>query len=500
MPPKQLSIGDLPDAVLSLILRALVAPADDQPCFTLLGGSWLEAQPFSRQAAWLAASHNLLRRVGRHVEAFAAYECSSLEVLPAGVAGGWGLQHFLHLLSPVKLTALTIQSARQSLPAGAAEAIARLTGLTALHFGGAASPGADTLRALTRLARLGINGGPGTDRSALLSAVGGLRSLSWLNLNTNLRDASVAPLLGLARLRHLTMFGSLRFDMAQPLPDLSALPLLETYELGGFHFEDHIMSPAEYQAGALRLSSSQSGSSERHPLRPALLRALLPHRLPLTRLILSSCGLEHTAQACSQLSSLAALELCDCFTSKETRPVSDGALSGVLRQAPHLTELVIEGSLGGEVPECFEADLPDCLRRLSLRGNELQEMPGGWWLRDLVELDLGGNCFSRLPPHFFLSTPRLTRLALDDNPDLVFTLADARELLESAAALAELQLGAESLLAPRVRDALLQGRPGLRLQLTWGDTESEGTTSSCSDGEDEGSKEEAGQSSEEEAG
>ncbi len=77
----------------------------------------------------------------------------------------------------------------------------------------------------------------------------------------------------------------------------------------------------------------------------------------------------------------------------------------------------------------------------------------------------------------------------------VLTLADARLLLGRLPQLSRLELGAESLLAPRVHRALLEGRPDLQLSFTWGDTESEGTSSSTSSsssssGEDEENEEE----------
>lgn len=73
----------------------------------------------------------------------------------------------------------------------------------------------------------------------------------------------------------------------------------------------------------------------------------------------------------------------------------------------------------------------------------------------------------------------------------MLTFEDARQLLERLPQLTRLELGAESLLLPRVRQALLEGRPGLQLSFTWGDTESEGTSSgSGSDSEDEDSEEE----------
>ena len=68
-------------------------------------------------------------------------------------------------------------------------------------------------------------------------------------------------------------------------------------------------------------------------------------------------------------------------------------------------------------------------------------------------------------------------------------------LLQRLPRLAQLELGAEALLAPRVRRVLQGLHPGLQLSFTWGDTESEGTTSSGSDWEEEG---EEGDSMEEE--
>lgn len=66
----------------------------------------------------------------------------------------------------------------------------------------------------------------------------------------------------------------------------------------------------------------------------------------------------------------------------------------------------------------------------------------------------------------------------------LLTLTDAHQLLQRLPHLARLELGAESSLDPRVCQALAD-HPGLQLSFTWGDTESEGSTSDTSDGEEE---------------
>ena len=61
-----------------------VPPTLVPACSFTLHGSWMEGvevlgtqvvagEPELRQAAYLSASHGLLGRVGRHIEAFAAY-------------------------------------------------------------------------------------------------------------------------------------------------------------------------------------------------------------------------------------------------------------------------------------------------------------------------------------------------------------------------------------------------------------------------------------------
>lgn len=59
----------------------------------------------------------------------------------------------------------------------------------------------------------------------------------------------------------------------------------------------------------------------------------------------------------------------------------------------------------------------------------------------------------------------------------VLTPADVRCVLSHLPRLARLELGAASLLPPRVQSMLLEAFPDLELTFTWGDTSSEGTSS-----------------------
>lgn len=137
----------------------------------------------------------------------------------------------------------------------------------------------------------------------------------------------------------------------------------------------------------------------RQPLRPAVLAALLPAGCsalaPLTRLDLSCCELPSQVPACSQLSSLLALHLCECYTwdalpvdgsdsddeqlaLEEQQGISNATLDSLLRQAPHLRELSIEDSLAGQWEMQPAGVLDGCLSsltKLSLRHNGLAGLP-----------------------------------------------------------------------------------------------------------------------------
>ena len=134
----------------------------------------------------------------------------------------------------------------------------------------------------------------------------------------------------------------------------------------------------------------------RSPLLPRVLQALLPpgcgELAPPTRLDLSCCELCHVAQACTQLASVQVLRLCNCYTcsgvdaagegsdtvdefiaTTDELPICPAALSALLQQLPALTDLSLEECLGA-----LDAyGLPPSLTRLSLRGNDLDDLPYG---------------------------------------------------------------------------------------------------------------------------
>lgn len=74
----------------------------------------------------------------------------------------------------------------------------------------------------------------------------------------------------------------------------------------------------------------------------------------------------------------------------------------------------------------------------------------------------------------------------------MLTLLDVRCVLTHLPRLARLELGAASLLPPRVERALLEAQPDLELSFTWGDTSSEGTSTSDEEGTSSESSEEEG--------
>lgn len=197
--------------------------------------------PYARQAQWLNATFNLLRRVAQHIEAFSAYDCHQLERWQAAVAGCWGLAQFLYLLRPSRLQALTLHNYNQhmfavsdrdrALPEAAVEAIASFTRLTALHLG---SPGRPlppctqgVLRQLSRLQRLRLHSSEVAQARPLISSIGQLTALTWLDVCTLVfAAAAAAELTQLTCLRHLRLLGG----QLEP-PGLAAFPLLESFEL-----------------------------------------------------------------------------------------------------------------------------------------------------------------------------------------------------------------------------------------------------------------------------
>ncbi|PRW58222.1 3-oxoacyl-ACP reductase [Chlorella sorokiniana] len=344
----------------------------------------------------------------------------------------------------------------------------------------------------------------------LLSSIGQLTGLTWLDFLTPGLTPPKIQLTQLTQLRHLRLYGG----KLQP-PGLAAFPRLSSYDLEHVGFGgDSALRCAMSRGGMLWLNGTGTQPALktcRRPLQPAVLNALLPQGcsalLPLTRLELSCCELPIEVAACSQLSSLVALRLCECHSWDPLPPgdnadgsdsdsddesivleaqlaLSSTTLTSLLRQAPGLAALSIEDSLDAECATLQSTELPPGLTSFSLRGNDLSGVFEGPYPPALVDLDLGCNEFTRLPPQV-LECTGLTRLALDGNDDLALTSAEARRLLSRLPQLVRLELGAESLLTPRVRQTLLEGRPDLQLSFTWGETESEGTTSGSSSEEEE---------------
>lgn len=201
-------------------------------------------EPLARAAAFLRATHDLLRRVGRHVAAFTAWECSRLPATPAGSAGGWRLAQFLRLLEPATLSALTIDEARwllnqAPLDPEALELLPRFTHLTALCLMSSSRlqlpPSVpDILQRLPRLVRLRLGfappdeatGSAGSLCAAAAWAIGMLTALEWLEVPF-MFDTFPKPLPwgGLTRLQHLILVGNL------PAGGLRMFPMLSSYDV-----------------------------------------------------------------------------------------------------------------------------------------------------------------------------------------------------------------------------------------------------------------------------
>ncbi len=184
----------------------------------------LDDAPFGRQAQWLAATHNLLRRVGRHVEAFSSYIFDAYEAGSACTAGGWSLPQFLRLLDPSRLRALSLHQAAWE--KAAAAAVPSFTQLTALHFASRRIPPEDAaalLRPLSCLQRLRMQVHVGSEPSGVL---GHLHQLTWLEFHCDRHPPAQVELTQLTRLRHLGMFGG-----QLQAPGLAAFPALDSYDL-----------------------------------------------------------------------------------------------------------------------------------------------------------------------------------------------------------------------------------------------------------------------------
>ena len=95
----------------------------------------------------------------------------------------------------------------------------------------------------------------------------------------------------------------------------------------------------------------------------------------------------------------------------------------------------------------------------------------------LVELDIGFNRFTRLPPVLAAAT-RLTRLSIEGNEDLCITAADVDQVLACMPALRSLDADGISQLPRGVQEHLERRLPHVAVQLA----ESDGSGSGSDDG------------------
>lgn len=177
----------------------------------------------------------------------------------------------------------------------------------------------------------------------------------------------------------------------------------------------HAMS----QGGTLWLNCVwRMSHTQRQPLQPRTLNALLPPGcsalVPLTRLELSCVELPSQVAACSQLSSLACLTVCDCYTwDRDPAPadnsdsdsdgdeeaaeaaqhgISNSTLASLLQQTPQLRELSIKECLAGDPAVLNSAVLPPGLTCLSLRCNYLSAAPEGPYPPGALRFSLLSGC------------------------------------------------------------------------------------------------------------
>ncbi|DBA04348.1 TPA: hypothetical protein N0F65_002110 [Lagenidium giganteum] len=102
------------------------------------------------------------------------------------------------------------------------------------------------------------------------------------------------------------------------------------------------------------------------------------------------------------------------FTSLKTLKLQSNAIAVLpdMSGLTALTTLVLDSNALQSIPN----KLPPNLTKLSLRGNQLREIPASVLaLTQLKELDLGQNALTAVPAHFGQALPELVDLTLDDN-------------------------------------------------------------------------------------
>lgn len=201
----------------------------------------------------------------------------------------------------------------------------------------------------------------------------------------------------------------------------------------------------------------------------SLLQALQPAGMPLQQLAIESDTLQgpplqpllaapHSLAGCTKLAALTSLALHKMAGEQDSGLLST-ALEALMPQAPLLRTLSLNGcvSLAREFPACIMAAVG--LRRLSLRGCSLTQLPAGPYLSELEQLDLSRNRFSQMPPAL-AGASRLRTLMYDAHR---LTEADVQAVL---GCLPNLTLQFASPPSPYMVACIRRGAPTVLLQVT----------------------------------
>ncbi|KAL4447330.1 hypothetical protein ABPG77_007363 [Micractinium sp. CCAP 211/92] len=462
--------------------------------------------------AYLLNQLVVMQRMGRLVEEAELRGTGAMQQLAARAGLQWRLADALGCLDRRRLRRLRLWSENfptgsvltpmpvpsgfcniPSLPATAAKRIGRLRRLGSLDLSSWQLPASlvPALGRLTALRALSLRARhlPPGCFEVILSRLTGLTSLA-IKTTKDLGPLTV-QLTQLQQLRSLQLvqLNSLGVPLLPPALDL--LPCLERCTFyhergqvmvagGGLH-EVHVSKSGHAGGAALELGFVNSDPPVDSLQR--LLDSLLPPGVPLRRLKASAAAQHAVArsadlwvvklmsislaalQPCSHLSSLQALEL----TGLRCEDGDDAALAALLRQARGLTQLEWSVCSGMHWADGART-LPDCLaeygglRRLSLTGNALADLPPGCaFLPTIEELHLQHNRFKRLP-FAVAAASRLRVLRLEGNQGLQLGPAEV-VLLTHLPALQELDLRGTKACEWPADLARLARRPGLELRL-----------------------------------
>ncbi|KAI7836266.1 hypothetical protein COHA_009856 [Chlorella ohadii] len=377
------------------------------------------------------------------------------------------------LASLTGLQELTLICPDLPLPPGAADVFSGLRQLRALSLTAGSLPDGLLAAVPGQLQRLSLDA-PGMP-DGLVASLQRLTALTGLECRAHQLPA-MRPLCTLTTLRHLGWLelqrpeGSLLRPPLQQM--LAALPRLQSWTIGSTSGYGYGSMKLEgivlYSCGATgrdHASSSVHGLSligvDGQPSLRAALEAALPagtHPTSLRSLEVKGSRLAPEPLLCPHLANLTRLCLHSCrFFDAPPHPALGPAapeaalaaaavaqqmgplLTGLLRQAPHVTDLDLSYSLRLSAAATWPQGMLDRrgILRLSLRGHGLHDLPAGPYLHDLESLDLDGNWFSSLPRALAGATA-LTCLSLRNNEELEFKLSDVEDVLAYLARLAEL--------------------------------------------------------------